>query len=72
MDLALQLDKMTTIEKLRTLEEIWTDLARHADEIPVPEWHREVLVAREKSLKSGSEGFTDWKIAQEDIRKNSL
>ena len=68
MDLAIPLDKMTTIEKLRAMEEIWDDLRRTAEDIPSPSWHADVLEAREKRIQDGSSEFTDWPDAKRSIR----
>jgi hypothetical protein len=51
MDLAIPLDKMTTIEKLRAIEEIWDDLRRTAEHIPSPAWHADVLFSDIDSLQ---------------------
>lgn len=68
----LAMDQLTTAEKLRIMEDLWDDLCRHAEKIPSPSWHQEVLSEREKSLSKGSEAFTDWEIAKKRIRKTIL
>jgi gamma-glutamyl phosphate reductase len=68
MERTLPLNKMTTADKLRALEEIWDDLCRRAEEIPSPAWHADVLQAREKRIREGSSRFTDWKDAKRKIR----
>ncbi|MCX7011897.1 MAG: addiction module protein [Candidatus Sumerlaeota bacterium] len=68
MDVTLPLDKMTTSEKLRALEQIWDDLCRGAEEIPSPAWHADVLRAREKRVKKGESRFVDWDDAKRSIR----
>lgn len=56
----LPLDKMTVEQKLRVMEEIWADLRKNEDNIPVPEWHMELLAEREKRIAEGTAKFTDW------------
>lgn len=68
MEMTLPLDKMTTLDKLRVLEEIWNDLLSHSEEIPSPEWHRDVLAAREKRVQDGAAIFKDWNEAKQAIR----
>jgi gamma-glutamyl phosphate reductase len=68
MERVLPLDKMTTTDKLRVLEEIWDDLCRRAEEIPSPAWHADVLRAREKRIKERSSRFMDWTDAKRKIR----
>jgi hypothetical protein len=64
----LPLDQMTVSEKLRVLEEIWDDLCRNADDVPAPDWHGNVLSARQKRVQEGASQFTAWDEAKENIR----
>ena len=59
MSFTLPLDKLTVEEKLRLMEEIWADLSRNPDSIPVPEWHLEVLREREQLVKEGRAEYLD-------------
>jgi len=67
MDITIPLDKMTTDDKLRVLEEVWEDLARTPEEVPVPAWHADVLEAREKRIAEGTSQFKDWDDAKQSI-----
>lgn len=49
----LPLDEMPTTEKLAVINQIWDDLLRNLDDIPSPEWHKEVLSARAERIKKG-------------------
>jgi len=69
MQLTLPLDKMTTEEKIRAIEDIWEDLLRTVEEIPSPTWHADVLHARESRVREGSAEFGDWGEAKQRIRK---
>lgn len=68
MNTSLPLEKMTTQDKLRILEEVWDDLAKTPSEIPAPVWHGEELKAREERLAKGLTHFSDWSEAKERIR----
>ena len=68
MEMEIQLDKMTTSEKLRVLEMIWDDLQRKPDEIPSPSWHKDVLKAREGRVQDGGAHFVDWSESKRKIR----
>jgi hypothetical protein len=69
MELALQLDQMTVDEKLRALERIWEDLCRNEADVPSPQWHCDVLEARDARVKQRGERFTNWEDAKRQIRK---
>lgn len=68
MEGALQLDKMSTVEKLRAMERLWDDLCQKMENVPSPPWHQKVLQNREKDTKKGTEQFTDWETAKKKIR----
>ena len=65
MNIALPLDQMTTAEKLRVMETLWTDLSRNEQEIESPAWHEQVLREREERVRSGQESFIDWETAKQ-------
>ena len=71
MQLVIPLDKMTTPEKLRALEDIWTDLQQTPAEVPSPGWHADVLRARENRVREGSSHFGDWPEAKRRIRESA-
>ena len=68
MSVNLQLDQMTTEEKLRAMEELWADLARNQDAYESPAWHETVLKEREERVKEGRATFIDWEQAKREIR----
>jgi hypothetical protein len=68
MNIILPLDQMTTAEKLRVMEELWTDLSRNDQELESPAWHQQVLKEREERVRSGQESFIDWETAKQQLR----
>lgn len=71
MGTGVQLDKMTTADKLRALEEIWADLQRNPEDVPAPAWHGDVLRAREAREKEGVSQFGGWTEAKARIRERT-
>ena len=69
MKLVLPLEDMTTVEKLQTIDEIWADLQLTPDEIDSPEWHADVLAAREDRVRLGTSRFSDWETVKARIRE---
>ncbi len=47
MNTAIKLEKMTTAEKIRTMEDLWDDLCRHAEDLPSPAWRLDLLEKRD-------------------------
>jgi len=69
MNITLPLDRMSTAEKLRAMEEIWADLSRNEEQIESPPWHGHVLREREERAASGGESFVEWEMAKSQLRQ---
>ncbi len=67
MPLELQLDRMTLEEKLRAMEALWDDLCRPEDDVPVPQWHKDLLDERERLVQEGKAQFIDWETAKKRV-----
>jgi hypothetical protein len=64
----LPLDRMTVEEKLLTMEALWDNLCRDEAQIPVQEWHKQILDERQRQIDSGEARFVDWETAKARIR----
>ncbi len=47
-------------EKLQIMEAIWEDLRAQVEQVPVPQWHRDLLDERRKAVEAGREPLLDW------------
>ncbi len=65
----IEINQMTTAEKIRVMEDLWDDLCHQANELSSPSWHQDVLTQRENSISTGEEKFIDWKTAKKNIRE---
>jgi Putative addiction module component len=54
-------------EKLFVMEVLWDDLSQTEAELPVPQWHRDVLDERESEIAAGTAKFIDWEVAKQEI-----
>ncbi len=68
MGVTLFLEKMSTEEKVQTMETIWDDLCKKADSISAPPWHEKVLNDRENGINNGEDEFVDWNSAKKSIQ----
>ncbi|MFP3870420.1 MAG: addiction module protein [Syntrophobacteria bacterium] len=66
--MTLNLEEMTTEEKLKAMEMLWDDLCRSAPDFSSPSWHGDVLKEREQGIRDGKDKFVDWDQAKKDIR----
>ncbi len=67
----LPLDQMTLEEKLRAMEMLWADLCRHEEDIPVPQWHKDVLEERQRLVEQGKAQFLHWEAAKRRIAEQT-
>jgi len=71
MSTVIQIDQMTLEEKLRAMEALWDDLCRREEEVPIPQWHKDLLDERERSIEQGKAQFTDWETAKKRINERT-
>ena len=68
MNTVLDIDRLSRVEKLRAMEELWDDLSRSQEEYPSPDWHGDVLRAREEAVNTGRDAFVPWEEAKAILR----
>ena len=69
MSIAIPLERMSAMDKLQAIEEIWSDLARVSADVPSPSWHADVLRAREQRITDGRSRFLDIDEAKQAVRE---
>jgi len=47
-------------EKLQIMEAIWEDLRSRAEDVPVPQWHKELLDSPLAAVEAGREEVLEW------------
>jgi hypothetical protein len=67
MTVELPLAQMSLEEKLHALDLLWSDLCRHEKNIPVPQWHRDLLDKRARLTREGKAKFSSWESAKKRI-----
>ena len=68
MQIELPLAQMTIADKLQAMETLWADLSSRAEQLPSPDWHRDVLLERKRFAEEGQLKFQDWDIAIAELR----
>ena len=71
MNTILDMGKLTRIEKLRAMEELWQDLSKAEDEYSSPDWQGDVLREREAALNCGEDEFVLWEDAKKILRERT-
>lgn len=67
MAVEIQVDQMTVEEKLQAMEVLWDALRQNEADVPVPQWHKDLLDEREARLQRGETKFIDWETAKRQI-----
>jgi hypothetical protein len=65
----LDLGHMSREEKLRTMHELWEDLARDSQDLESPSWHAAALKETAERFERGEEPIRDWADAKQELRK---
>jgi putative addiction module component (TIGR02574 family) len=55
-----EIQQLPLSEKLQIMEAIWEDLRLHADQVPVPQWHKDLLDVRRKAVDENREEILEW------------
>jgi hypothetical protein len=53
----IEIKKMSTIERLKTMEALWDSLLYDEISIELPEWHEDILAERKSKIESGEAEF---------------
>jgi hypothetical protein len=69
MNTVLDIGRLTRAQKLRAMEELWTDLSRAEEQYQTPEWHGDVLRDRERAVEANTDGFIPWEDAKRLLRE---
>ena len=60
-------DELTAGEKLDYIQALWDSVAAHPDEVPLPEWHREVIRERLAAHRLGEGASRPWAEVREEL-----
>jgi putative addiction module component (TIGR02574 family) len=71
MKTILPLEKMTRLEKIQVMEEIWQDLTLSSEDFESPAWHEAELRNREERVKEGKEAYIPWEEAKRILRSKA-
>jgi len=65
----IEIERMSRVEKLQTMEALWTDLSKVEGEVESPAWHEDVLRETDARVAAGQERIADWETAKRELRK---
>jgi len=53
----VQIEKMSLIDRLQTMEALWDSLIDEESEIDSPEWHQDIIEDRKRKIENGKAEF---------------
>ncbi len=71
MSTHVQIDQMSVAEKLSLMEQLWEDLRGRAEGVPMPQWHKDTLDARQQLIQNSEAQFEDWQAAKKRITEQT-
>ena len=71
MSITLPLNEMSAEEKIQVMESLWKDLCATAGSTLSPNWHQDVLCAREAAVQTGDMEIMDWEAAKQKISEDT-
>ena len=64
-----EIRRLPLAEKLQIMEGLWEDLRSRAEDVPVPDWHKELLDRRRQAVESGQEKVLEWDEVKDSLGK---
>jgi putative addiction module component (TIGR02574 family) len=62
-------DELPVKEKIDYVQALWDRIAAREEDVPVPEWHREILAERLASFECDPSEGRDWDDVEADLLK---
>jgi putative addiction module component (TIGR02574 family) len=62
-------DDLSPEEKIAYVEALWNRIAEREEDVPVPDWHREILAQRLKELRDGDPGAKPWSEVKAELQR---
>lgn len=69
MPKSLQFEGMSVAEKLTAINDIWNSLIQDAGNVPSPDWHQEILQARQARVDNGVAEFSELDTVKKELRE---
>ena len=67
----LESQQLPRIEKMRLMEDLWSDLSREEGDLDSPAWHGAALAETAQRLSAGKEQVLDWNQAKAKLRQGA-
>jgi putative addiction module component (TIGR02574 family) len=58
--LSAEINRLTPVEKLQLVEELWDALATNPDQLPIPAWHAQALDEAHAAYEANPDAGSPW------------
>ena len=60
-------DELSADEKLEYIQALWDHFSEHPEEVPLPDWHRQVVAERLAAHRRGEVTSRPWPEVREEL-----
>lgn len=68
--LTAEIRRLTIVEKLQLVEELWDEIATNEDSLPIPDWHRAILAEDQARYQANPTEGSPWPEVKARLRKS--
>ena len=61
-------DALSVEEQIDYVQSLWDHIAARPEQVPVPDWHREVIAQRLAAYRANPEEGKTWQEVEKDLR----
>ena len=62
-------DQLSVDEQIIYVQELWDRISADPDQVPIPDWHREVIRERLERLAQNPEPAEPWPVVRERLER---
>ena len=60
-------DALSIDDKIDYVQSLWDHIAARPEDVPVPEWHRQIITERLAAHRADSDQGKDWEEVEQEI-----
>ena len=62
--------KLSKAEQIDYVQSLWDHIAAKPEDVPIPDWHREILAERRASYRANEDQGREWEEVERDLTAN--
>jgi len=61
-------DELSVEEQIEYVQSLWDRIAASPEQVPVPDWHRDILNERLKDYEANADAGESWDVVRDRLR----